>query len=84
MLVPIFSSSYLGYADVHSPLSWRMFSIILHAYANYDLIQASTSNQKAAVAPRILVGQVQLALRQPPPHIPQPPAKEQQCCPAGT
>ncbi len=58
-----------------------MFSIInrtvpLHAYAHHDLKQASTSNQKAAVAPRILVGQVQLALRQPPPPIPQPPVTE--------
>jgi hypothetical protein len=67
-----------------------MFSIInrtlslTRVYAHHDLIQASTSNQKAAVAPRILVGQVQLALHQPPPPIPQPPATEQQRCPAGT
>jgi hypothetical protein len=70
----------------HSTL--RMFSIInrlplTRVCSHNDLKQASTSNQKAAVAPRILVGQVQLALRQPPPPTPQPPATEQQCCPAG-
>jgi hypothetical protein len=85
-------SHCLGYADVPSPLSSphvllqsSIAHFPLHAYMlNHDLIQASTSNQKAAVAPRILVGQVQLALHQPPPLIPQPPATELQCCPAGT
>jgi hypothetical protein len=87
-LFPI--SHCLGYADVPLPL----FSphVLNHqspfpytrVYSHNDLKQASTSNQKAAVAPRILVGQVQLALRQPPPPTPQPPATEQQCCPAGT
>ena len=75
-----------------SPLSFSAcssFNYQSHTFPNtrmlnYDLIQGSTSNQKAAVAPRILVGQVQLALHQPPPPIPQPPATELQCCPAGT
>ena len=84
-----FISHCLGYADVLSPLSCprvhhQSHFSLTHAYPHNDLIQASTSNQKAAVAPRILVGQVQLALHQPPPPIPQPPATEQQRCPAGT
>ncbi len=76
------SPPYLGKV-VPSPLI-RMFSINnrTRVYSQYHK-QASTSNQKAAFAPRISVGQVQLALRRRPPPIPQPPATEQQRCLAG-
>jgi hypothetical protein len=69
----------------HSPV--RMFNQQSHSLLTRVLTmilnQASTLNRRAAFAPRILVGQVQLALLQPPPPILQPPATEQQRCLTG-
>jgi hypothetical protein len=71
----------------HSPL--RMFSINNRTVPDYAFThnhlkhQVSTSNQKAAFVPRILVGQVQTVLHRPLLPILRLPATEQQRCPAG-